>query len=281
MFDPDRVDRAVEEASRVLGEVGSSTGGASTNSSNEARGGAGAAPDVMGESVNADRLTRVIRELSETERALERLGATMYRNAESLGASTNALRLSMEEKDTLLLLRKKTLDMVKPRLAEISSRRGEGPDSLKGQMGVIDDAVRLVRDIDRRVLQLDAVIAEDRPNAIANEGVRMERQLERLTASAERLRKAARRLMRNSGDGVYKIRLADRDAPPPPPWIRRTRPGREVVTYMTNQRAVAMQAQREGYSVLGLDADDDLSSQQPRKRNPLWGFLTKIFLLVD
>ena len=101
-------------------------------------------------------------------------------------------------------------------------------------MGVIDDAVRLVRDIDRRVLQLDAVIAEDRPNVIANEGVRLERQLERLTASAERLRTAARRLMRNSGDGVYKIRLADRDAPPPPPWIRRTRPGREVVTYMTN-----------------------------------------------
>ena len=166
MFDPDRVDRAVEEASRVLGEVGSSTGGASTNSSNEARGGAGAAPDVMGESVNADRLTQVTRELSETERALERLGAMLDRNAESLGASTNALRLSMEEKDTLLLLRKKTLDMVKPRLAEISSRRGEGPDSLKGQMGVIDDAVRLVRDIDRRLLQLDAVIAEDRPNAI-------------------------------------------------------------------------------------------------------------------
>ena len=128
VFDPDRVDRAVEEASRVLGEVGSSTGGASTNSSNEARGGAGAAPDVMGESVNADRLTRVIRELSETDRALERLGAMMDRNAESLGASTNALRLSMEEKDTLLLLRKKTLDMVKPRLAEISLRRGEGPD---------------------------------------------------------------------------------------------------------------------------------------------------------
>ena len=198
----------------------------------------------------------------------------MDRNAESLGASTNALRLSMVEKDTLLLLRKKTLDMVKPRLAEISSRRGEGPDSLKGQMGVIDDAVRLhvVRDIDRWVLQLDAVIAEDRPNVIANEGVRMERQLERLTASAERLRKAARRLMRNSGDGVYKIRLADRDAPQPPPWIRRTRPGREVVTYMTNQRAVAMQAQLGGYSVLGLDADDDLSSSagSGRSRDQTW-----------
>ena len=100
VFDPDRVDRAVEEASRVLGEVGSSTGGASTNSSNEPRGGAGAAPDLMGESVNADRLTQVTRELSETERALERLGAMLDRNAESLGASTNALRLSMEEKET-------------------------------------------------------------------------------------------------------------------------------------------------------------------------------------
>ena len=129
------------------------------------------------ESFSKAKLTRVLRELTGTERTIEHVTERLQIKSREVDEERERIMHAQQGREKLLRMRERTVQVMQTQTERVRGQaHGEGGElgpqaaqRKESYMRTVGDAIQLMRDIDIKVTRLDSLLKEDDTVELARE----------------------------------------------------------------------------------------------------------------